>query len=110
MGTLRALKVEDKSSGTGLIQALRREPSIGSAPIPVSGIPRTTDKVSRMHDGSPYIESGLVLLPEGAPWLSDYLAEFRTAPNGAHDDQIDPTLDAIADLLGGPKYTLANVR
>ena len=52
-----------------------------------------------MHSGSPSIESGLVVLPENAPWLSDYLIEFDGAPNGAHDDQIDPTMDAIEKLI-----------
>jgi predicted phage terminase large subunit-like protein len=93
-GVLRAMKIEDKVSGTGLIQTLRREG------VPVVGIPRDRDKYTRAMDGSPLVESGNVLLPQNAPWLSGYLAEFSAFPNGAHDDQIDPTLDAIADMLG----------
>lgn len=93
LGALRQMKIEDKSSGTGLIQQLKR------AGIPVAGIPRGTDKVSRALDVSPQIEAGNVLLPDGAPWLADYLTEFAAFPNGAHDDQCDPTMDAISDML-----------
>lgn len=105
MGPLRHFKIEDKSSGTGLIQSMKK----GTEPIPVAGIPRETDKVTRAYDAAPYIEAGRVMIQENAPWLSDYLAEFRSFPNGSHDDQIDPTMDAIKDMLGGNQYSLDNV-
>lgn len=85
----RRMNVEDKVSGTGLIQTLRREG------IPVTPIPRSKDKISRGHDAAPFIESGNVLLPADAPWLSDFLAEVEMFPAGAHDDQVDPMFDAI---------------
>lgn len=97
-GFLRAFKVEDKVSGTGLIQTLRREG------IPMVPIPRATDKVTRALDAAPMIESGNVLLPRTAPWLSDYLAEVSAFPAGAHDDQVDPTLDAISDMAARHSY------
>lgn len=93
---LRAMKVEDKVSGTGLIQTLRREG------IPVLPIQRQSDKKVRAYDGAPFMESGNVLLPETAPWLSDFLSELTTFPFGAHDDQIDPMLDAIKDVQSAP--------
>lgn len=88
--TLKGLYVEDKSSGTGLVQTLRREG------IPVIPIQRSRDKISRGHDAAPFIESGNVMLPQDAPWLSDFLAECESFPAGAHDDQLDPMFDAIA--------------
>jgi predicted phage terminase large subunit-like protein len=93
---LRAMMVEDKVSGTGLIQTLRRE---GVAIIPVQ---RSKDKLSRGYDAAPFIESGNVLLPQDAPWLSDLLAEASTFPGGAHDDQLDPMFDAIANTQAAP--------
>jgi predicted phage terminase large subunit-like protein len=93
---LRGMMVEDKVSGTGLIQTLRRES------VPVLAIQRNRDKVSRAHDVSPFIESGNVLLPIDAPWLSDFLAEAGTFPGGAHDDQMDPMFDAIAHVQIAP--------
>jgi len=90
---LRAMKVEDKASGTGLIQTLKREG------VPIIAIQRNIDKVTRAMDVVPMIQSGNVFLPEDAAWLSDYLAESSVFPNGANDDQLDPTMDAIADML-----------
>lgn len=92
-GKLRQMMIEDKASGTGLIQQLRQ---LG---VPVKGIPRSIDKVTRMNDGAPQVEVGNVLLPSDAPFISDYMSEFEQAPNGTHDDQIDPTLDAIDKML-----------
>lgn len=93
---LRAMVVEDKVSGTGLIQTLRRE-SVAILPVQ-----RNKDKLSRGYDAAPFIESGNVLLPQDAPWLSDLLSEASTFPGGAHDDQLDPMFDAIANVQAAP--------
>lgn len=94
---LRSFRIEDKVSGTGLIQTLKREG------VPVQGIQRLSgqDKVSRAMDAAPSIEAGLVHLPKDAPWLSDFLAEARAFPQGKNDDQIDPMCDAIKDIILG---------
>ncbi len=42
------------------------------------------------------IENGFVWLPDEAPWLADYLAEFAAFPRGRHDDQVDSTAHAVA--------------
>lgn len=102
-GTLRAFKVEDKVSGTGLIQTLKKEG------MPMIAIQRNRDKIIRAYDAAPYIESGNVLLPERAPWLSDYMAEFSAftpTDTHKHDDQIDPTMDAIADMVGPQQHSI----
>jgi len=105
-GQLRSAHIEDKVSGSGLIQDLKR-----AEKIPISAIQRNKDKVSRAMDTVPYISSGYVFLPESANWLNDYLAEFsRFTPlmTHKHDDQIDPTLDAI-DILLRPSKQEAGV-
>lgn len=96
-GTLRSFNVEDKSSGTGLIQTLKHKG------IPIVGIQRSVDKITRAMDAIPLIQSGNVLLPRNAAWLSDYLSEFAAFPNGNHDDQVDPTMDALAGILNQGK-------
>ena len=93
---LRTMMVEDKASGTGLVQTLRRE---GVAILPVQ---RSRDKVSRAHDAAPFIESGNVLLPQDASWLSDLLDESASFPGGSHDDQLDPMFDAVAYVQRAP--------
>lgn len=100
---LRSMNVEDKVSGTGLIQTLRREG------IPIVPVQRNKDKISRGHDAAPFIESGNVLLPIDAPWLTDFLAEAATFPGGAHDDQLDPMFDAIDDVQKTPTVQESNV-
>ena len=105
VGPLQVMKVEDKVSGTGLIQALKRPQKRGDGQVdsalPVKAIQRNLDKVSRAHSAAPQIEIGNVLLPMNASWISDYIKEFNNFPAGAHDDQCDPTFDAIEDMLGG---------
>lgn len=93
MGVLRKIKIEDKSSGTGLIQQMSQNG------IPIEGIPRSIDKVTRALDVAPQIEVGNVCIPASAEWKSDYMAEFSGFPNATHDDIVDPTIDAISDML-----------
>lgn len=96
-GSLRELVVEDKSSGTGLIQEIKR-----TERIPVRGVERQKDKLTRVMDAVSSIEAGFVILPEDAPFVSDFLVECEafTADNShAHDDQVDPMCDAINDML-----------
>jgi len=91
-GTLRKMAVEDKVSGTGLIQTLKRE---GVAVLPIK---RDKDKITRAFDAAPFIESGNVFLQRNAPYLADFLAEAAVFPNGRHDDQLDPCFDAVCDI------------
>lgn len=96
LGALRGMGIEDKASGTGLIQDLKNECRIPLSPP--TGIQRNNDKYSRVMDSVAYIESGYVVLPDQAPWVSDFVAEceaFTAEGSGSHDDQIDPMCDAI---------------
>ena len=93
MGTLRQFKVEDKASGTGLIQQLKQKK------VPVVGIPRSIDKASRAMDAAPHVQAGNVVLPEESEWLSDILNEATSFPNASHDDTLDPLMDAVSDML-----------
>lgn len=92
----RSVKVEDKSSGTGLIQEIAE-----SCNMPIEGIQRCVDKITRALDCLPQIDAGNVHLPNDAGFVTDYLSEFDsfTVDLKTHDDQIDPTLDAISDML-----------
>lgn len=94
-GALRSMNVEDKVSGTGLIQTLARER------IPVIGVKRNIDKITRAMDAAPLIQTGNVYLPRSADWLSGFMSESSQFPNGKHDDQLDPMFDAVVDLDGG---------
>jgi predicted phage terminase large subunit-like protein len=101
VGALRQLIVEEASSGTGLIQSIRT-----SAKAPIAPVDRGTreGKLSRVMDILGYIEAGFVCIPEEAPWVSDFTEEcdaFNAAMTHDHDDQVDPMVDAIKDMLAG---------
>lgn len=94
---LRQMVIEDKASGTGLIQEIKN-----GARIPVRAQGRSIDKLTRVMDAVPYIESGYVMIPEDAQFASDFISEcegFTADDSHLHDDQIDPMCDAIKDLL-----------
>jgi hypothetical protein len=78
--------IEDKASGTQLIQELVAEGGHG-----VTRYQPTGDKTMRMHAQTAMIENGFVHIPETAPWLAEYLHELTVFPNGKHDDQADST-------------------
>lgn len=85
--------IEDKGSGTGLIQALQAETE--GFPV-VAYQPGAYDKQTRMHVQSAKVEGGIVLLPPTAPWLEEFLNEVRRFPNSTHDDQIDTMAQLLA--------------
>lgn len=97
-GQVRNMLVEDESSGTGLIQTIKLPPHN----IPVKPIERAKDRYTRVQDALPYIESGMVCIPEAAPFTADFVTEneaFTADDSHDHDDQIDPECDAIEDML-----------
>ncbi len=83
--------VEDKASGTQLIQDLLAE-----GVSMVKGCKPDADKVMRVHAQSATMENGFVHLPKQAHWLDDYLHEMLVFPKGRHDDQVDSTAQAFA--------------
>ena len=97
---LRGVVIEDKASGTGLIQTLRRDPAMRD--MPIIAMQRSRDKVSRANDILPFVRAGKLHLPESAPWLPAYIGEltaFSPAMTHEHDDQVDVTIDALDELL-----------
>ncbi|MGC6389660.1 phage terminase large subunit [Ewingella sp. S1.OA.A_B6] len=96
-GPLRYMAIEDKSSGTGLIQSIRKD-----AICPVKAIQRDKDKYTRLMDTQGYIESGYIKLPSDAIFLNDFLVEMEAInPEfNTHDDQLDPMMDAITEMKG----------
>jgi predicted phage terminase large subunit-like protein len=83
--------IEDKASGTQLIQDLREARlSRVRASTPAD------DKVMRMHARRAIIENGFVQLPSEAAWVDEYIRELTTFPVGRHDDQVDSISQALA--------------
>ena len=92
--------IEDKASGTQLIQELINDGCHG-----VTRYQPTCDKIMRLHAQTAMIENGFVHIPETAPWLAEYLHELTVFPKGKHDDQVEldrsvPGL--VQEALPGP--------
>lgn len=79
-----AVLIEDKGSGTSLIQDLRASTTVPVIPIEVEG-----DKLFRANEVSAMVEAGLLALPKRAPWLVDFEGEFFGFPIATNDDQVD---------------------
>lgn len=94
-GPLRHMAIEDKASGTGLIQSIRKD-----ALCPVKAIQRDKDKYTRLMDTQGFIESGYIKLPADKPFINDFLVEMEAInPEfNTHDDQLDPMMDAIVEM------------
>ena len=87
--------IEDKANGPAIISDLRST-APGLIPYEPDG-----SKQSRVSAESSTIQAGNVYLPHPslAPWVAaEYLPEWAQFPNGANDDQIDPTTQALQRL------------
>jgi len=82
----QSIVIEDKGSGTALLQQLREEHNY--IPRPTAFMPKE-DKITRLHAQSARIEAGNVWLPEVATWLEDLRIELSSFPHGRYDDQAD---------------------
>ena len=84
--------IEDKASGTSLIQELRADNFWKAQAAPkLDG-----DKIMRLHGQTAKIANGYALFPRHAPWLDNYIAELVGFPNAKYDDQVDSTVYALA--------------
>jgi len=90
------LVVEDKANGSALVKRLSD----------VLGIPRVI--AESVNDGNkqqrasvfllPYVRAGNVELPDGAPWLDEYVGEHAAFPMGRHNDDVDAGSQALKVL------------
>jgi predicted phage terminase large subunit-like protein len=81
--------IEDKANGPAVIDALQHRIS-GMVPVQPEG-----GKEARAHAVSCEVEAHNVYLPEGAPWVHDFIEECAAFPAGAHDDQVDAMTQAL---------------
>jgi predicted phage terminase large subunit-like protein len=89
--------IEDKGSGTSLIQDLRRE-HIHAIAIKPEG-----EKALRMHRHTARIEAGSVFVPRQAGWLDKFRAELLAFPLGRHDDQVDALSQGLEYAFNRPR-------
>ena len=95
-----ALYIEDKASGVGLVQQLKRESRIPVIPISV-----TKDKVTRVEEVLPALEAGRVFLPFSRdygqnPQIISECELFARDMSHKHDDICFASGTKIATLFG----------
>lgn len=86
-----AVVIEDKSSGSSVIQNLRQKTLI---PI-IAYDPKGRDKEIRASAITPTVEAGKCFIPETVNWVEDFIIEHERFPNAEHDDQVDTTSMAL---------------
>jgi predicted phage terminase large subunit-like protein len=84
------LLIEDKGSGTSLIQDLRADNRS------VIAINPEADKVTRVAKVSAQFEAGSVHFPKNASWVDCLKAELLGFPNTRYDDQVDSVAQALS--------------
>mgnify|MGYP003300529764 CR=1 FL=1 len=103
--------IEDKSSGIGVIQEIKKTEPIPIIPIARSrykneqGMMVAADKFSRVMTTAPYLANGWVYLPnsEKDDISGSLLAEcaaFRADLSHKHDDEVDTLCDAVDIAFG----------
>lgn len=90
--------VEDKVSGTGIIQQFKEEG------LPVKGVKADNDKVARARSAEVLMSNGRVYFPKQAPWLSQMEAELLSFPMAEHDDVPDCLSHTCAEVLRGDAW------
>lgn len=92
--------VEDKANGPAIIASLKQDIA-GLIAVEPDG-----DKVARAYAVTPTCEAGNVFLPHPSlyPWVSAYRHELEVFPNGANDDDVDATTQALKRWIGGRRW------
>jgi predicted phage terminase large subunit-like protein len=86
----KTILVEDKASGTQLIQEF-----VSEGMHVIKKYEPTMDKIMRMNSVTSTMENGFVHVPDKAAWLGDYLHEMASFPKGKYDDQADSSSQAL---------------
>ena len=86
----KVILIEDKASGTPLIQELNQE-----GPHNITAYKPEGDKIMRMHAQTATLENGRVFIPKEAAWLEEYLHELVSFPKGKYSDQVDSTSQVL---------------
>ena len=104
---LSGMYIEDKVSGTGLLQTMRRQN------IPVLPIKRTQkDKLTRVEDILSWIASGQVYLPIDHPFTQELKNEaqlFARDMSHKHDDVVDTLVDACSIAFTGASSSIFDI-
>ena len=93
----RLVLIEDKSSGTSLLQALRsgQGRAAGDPVLPVLAVPVKQSKEDRARSVLGYIEGGRVHLPVMASWSETLLDRCAAFPEEKYKDEVDALIHGL---------------
>jgi predicted phage terminase large subunit-like protein len=92
--------VEDKANGTMLVNRLTNVLGIPRVIAEPSGIDSKEQRASVYS--LPYQRAGNTELPDGAPWLEEYIQEHGAFPLGRHNDDVDAQSQALRHMEQAP--------
>jgi len=114
------IAIDERGAGLGLFQELRREgyrhliaSTETEEPIEreaTAASRPSASKIERFGRTSLMIDSGLVLIPEKAPWLEAFLYEVAAFPNIADKDQVDSMTQLIGNFHRALQLARLNMR
>lgn len=85
-----AVLIEDKQTGTALIQELKVMGRWNIIPIGTKQVAeKNQDKETRARKVTLHFEAGRIILPEDAYWLHEFEKQMLLFPNCKHDDIVD---------------------
>ena len=93
-GRSSSIRIEPKANGLSVIDQLRELTKLNVVKTPTP----TIDKETKAHISSPYIESGRVVIVDGA-WNDEFITEVCSFPAVEHDEYIDLLYYAIEHFL-----------
>ena len=98
--------IEDKASGQSLIQDLRVDTNYAIYAMQTGA----QSKIVRMENEDAVIESGVVWLPEEAPWLFAFEEECQHFPNAEYDDQVDSMSQYLKRVRQRRGFNLSSIK
>lgn len=86
--------VEAKANGDAIVDVLRSSVQGLVLVEPQGG------KEARAFAIQPQVQAGNCYLPDGAPWLEEFVGQLASFPGGRYDDDVDSTSQALLELVG----------
>jgi len=97
--TRSKIYIEPKASGLDIINTLRRETSFNVVKdTTLTALKGANDKISRVHNVAPSIESERVILKQGH-YIENFLNQCASFPNAKNDDMVDTLVMACKNYL-----------
>jgi predicted phage terminase large subunit-like protein len=89
--SLSRIYIEPKASGLSVAQMIKKNTTMNI----IIDDPPKTDKIARVAEALPYMETLRIFLLNEAAFVTDFLDELKIFPLADHDDQVDTLTMAI---------------